>query len=137
RLETFAANIWDYWERNLDPDLFVDRTLSGRVKGKVVVITGGSSGIGRATAIKLAEAGAKVVIVARGEEGLAETKAEIERQGGKAWSYAVNLADMAACEAFVARVLKEHGGCDYLVNNAGRSIRRSVENSFDRLHDYE
>ncbi len=137
RLDAYAAQIWDYWERHLDPDLFIDHSLSGHVKGKVVVVTGGSSGIGRATAIKLAEAGAKVIIVARGEERLAETKAEIDKLGGKVWTYSVNLADMVACDAFVGQVLKEHGGCDYLINNAGRSIRRAVENAFDRFHDYE
>ena len=56
-LETYAPLLWDYWERHLDPDLFIDRTLSGRVKDKVIVITGASSGIGRATALKMAAAG--------------------------------------------------------------------------------
>ena len=69
------AKLWDYWERNLDPDLFIDRTLSGKVKDKVVVVTGASSGIGKATAIKLAEAGAKVILVARGEEKLRRDQA--------------------------------------------------------------
>ena len=137
RLETYAPKVWDYWERNLDPDLFIDRTLSGRVKGKVVVVTGSSSGIGRATALKLADAGAKVILVARGEEKLLETKAEIDRQGGKAWICTADVADLASCDALVARVTKEHGGCDFLVNNAGRSIRRGVINSFDRFHDFE
>ena len=137
RLDTYAAKLWDYWERNLDPDLFIDRSLAGRVKDKVVVVTGSSSGIGKATALKLAEAGAKVILVARGEEKLLETKAEIDREGGKAWIYTADVADLASCDALVARVLKEHGGCDYLVNNAGRSIRRGVVNSFDRFHDFE
>ncbi|MGE5090342.1 MAG: SDR family oxidoreductase [Candidatus Levyibacteriota bacterium] len=136
-LESYAPVLWDYWERHLDPDLFVDRSLSGRVKGKVAVVTGASSGIGHATALKLAEAGAKVVLVARGAEGLAETKREIEAIGGTAVAYAADLADLAACDALVQRVLKEQGGCDYLINNAGRSIRRGVVNSFDRFHDYE
>ena len=57
RLETYAAKLWDYWERNLDPDLFIDRSLAGRVKDKVVVVTGSSSGIGKATALKLAGRG--------------------------------------------------------------------------------
>jgi NAD(P)-dependent dehydrogenase (short-subunit alcohol dehydrogenase family) len=136
-VETYAAQLWDYWERNLDPDLFIDRTLSGRVKDKAVVVTGSSSGIGKATAIKLADAGAKVILVARGEEKLLETKREIEKAGGRAWIYTADVADMASCDALVARVLKEHGACDYLVNNAGRSIRRGVINSFDRFHDFE
>ncbi|HYR01366.1 MAG TPA: SDR family oxidoreductase [Casimicrobiaceae bacterium] len=137
QVESYAANLWDYWERNLDPDLFIDRSLSGRVKDRVVVVTGSSSGIGRATALKLADAGAKVILVARGEEKLVETKQEIEKAGGRAWIYPADISDMASCDALVARVLKEHGACDYLVNNAGRSIRRGVINSFDRFHDFE
>jgi NAD(P)-dependent dehydrogenase (short-subunit alcohol dehydrogenase family) len=136
-LESYAAKLWDYWERNLDPDLFVDRSLAGRVKDKVIVVTGSSSGIGKATALKLAGAGARVILVARGEEKLLETKTEIERAGGRAWIYAADIADLASCDALVQRVHKEHGGCDFLVNNAGRSIRRGVINSFDRFHDFE
>src|SRR5215510_12888855 len=94
RLETYAPKLWDYWERNLDPDLFIDRSLAGRVKDKVIVVTGGSSGIGKATALKLAEAGAKVILVARGEEKLLETKATIEAFGGKAWMYTADVSDM-------------------------------------------
>jgi NAD(P)-dependent dehydrogenase (short-subunit alcohol dehydrogenase family) len=137
QLESYAAKLWDYWERNLDPDLFIDRSLSGRVKDKVVVVTGSSSGIGRAAALKLAAAGAKVMLVARGEEKLLETKKEIEAAGGKAWTYACDLSDMAAADALVAAILKDHGACDYLINNAGRSIRRGIVNSFDRFHDFE
>jgi NAD(P)-dependent dehydrogenase (short-subunit alcohol dehydrogenase family) len=136
-LSSYAAKLWDYWERNLDPDLFIDRSLSGRVKGRVIVVTGASSGIGRATALKMAEAGAKVLLVARGEEKLVETKAEIEAAGGRCWMYTADVSDMASCDALVAKVLKDHGGCDYLVNNAGRSIRRGIINSFDRFHDFE
>jgi NAD(P)-dependent dehydrogenase (short-subunit alcohol dehydrogenase family) len=136
-LESYAAKIWDYWERNLDPDLFVDRSLAGKIKDKVVVVTGGSSGIGKATALKLAAAGAKVALVARGEEKLVETKQEIEAAGGKCWIYTADVSDFASCDALVARVLKEHGTCHYLINNAGRSIRRGVINSLDRFHDFE
>src|SRR5438067_1823646 len=136
-VESYAPKLWDYWERNLDPDLFIDRTLSGRVRDKVVVVTGSSSGIGKATALKLAEAGARVILVARGEEKLLETKQEIDKLGGKAFIYTADVSDLASCDALVARVLKQHGACDYLVNNAGRSIRRGVINSFDRFHDFE
>jgi NAD(P)-dependent dehydrogenase (short-subunit alcohol dehydrogenase family) len=136
-LETYAAKLWDYWERNLDPDLFIDRSLSGQVTDRVVVVTGASSGIGRATALKLAVAGAKVMLVARGEEKLLETKKEIDSAGGKAWIYTCDVSDMHSCDALVAKVLKDHGTCDYLVNNAGRSIRRGIINSFDRFHDFE
>ncbi|HEX7271219.1 MAG TPA: SDR family oxidoreductase [Casimicrobiaceae bacterium] len=136
-LETYAAKLWDYWERNLDPDLFIDRSLSGRVTDKIVVVTGASSGIGKATALKLASAGAKLMLVARTEEKLLETKKEIEAAGGRAWIYTCDISELASCDALVARVLKDHGACDYLVNNAGRSIRRGIINSFDRFHDFE
>jgi NAD(P)-dependent dehydrogenase (short-subunit alcohol dehydrogenase family) len=136
-LGSYAAKLWDYWERNLDPDLFIDRSLSGRIKDKVVVVTGASSGIGKATALKLASAGAKVMLVARGEEKLLDTKKEIEAAGGRSWIYSADVSDMASCDALVAKVLKDHGGCDYLINNAGRSIRRGVLNSLDRFHDFE
>ena len=136
-LEGYAWRIWDYWERHLDPDLFIDRTLRGHVANKVVVITGGSSGIGRASAIKVAEAGAKVIIVARGEEELFKTRDEINAAGGKCWAYTCDLTDLSSCDALVKTVLEEHKVVDILVNNAGRSIRRSVELSYDRFHDYE
>jgi NAD(P)-dependent dehydrogenase (short-subunit alcohol dehydrogenase family) len=136
-LESYAPKLWDYWERHLDPDLFIDHTLAGRVKDKVIVITGASSGIGKATAIKMAAAGARVILVARGEEKLVETKKEIDDAGGRCWMYTADVSDLASCDALVARVLKEHGACDFLVNNAGRSIRRGVINSFDRFHDFE
>jgi NAD(P)-dependent dehydrogenase (short-subunit alcohol dehydrogenase family) len=136
-LETYAGALWDYWERNLDPDLFIDRSLSGRIKGKVVVVTGASSGIGRATALKLAAAGAKVMLVARGEEKLLETKKEIDASGGRAWIYTCDVSETASCDALVAKVLKDHGSCEYLINNAGRSIRRGIINSLDRFHDFE
>ncbi len=136
-LESYAWRIWDYWERHLDPDLFVDRSLRGKVENKVVLITGGSSGIGKASAIKVAEAGAKVIIVARGEEELFRTRDEIKAAGGKCWAYTCDLTDMSSCDELVKTVLAEHKGVDILVNNAGRSIRRSIELSYDRFHDYE
>src|SRR5207344_1565040 len=97
-LDSYAAQIWDYWERHLDPDLFIDRSLSGRVKDKVIVVTGGSSGIGHATALKLADAGAKVVIVARDPEKLEATRKEIAATGGKCFTYSCDLADMTAID---------------------------------------
>ena len=136
-LESYAWRLWDYWERHLDPDLFIDRTLKGKVRNKVVVITGGSSGIGLATAQKVAEAGATTVIVARGQEELYKARDEMIASGGKVFAYTADLADMADCDRLLSTVLKEHGHVDILVNNAGRSIRRSVELSYDRFHDFE
>jgi NAD(P)-dependent dehydrogenase (short-subunit alcohol dehydrogenase family) len=137
RLDTYAYRLWDYWERNLDPDLFIDRTLGGRVRDKVVVVTGGSSGIGQATAHKLAEAGAKVIIVARDPEKLEATRKDIAAAGGRCYTYSCDLADMNAIDSLAKKVLADHKTVDFLVNNAGRSIRRAVINSIDRFHDFE
>lgn len=137
RLEDYAWRLWDYWERHLDPDLFIDRSLRGHVEGKVIVVTGGSSGIGRATALMMAKAGARVAIVARKRQKLAETVEEIRSEGGFAESYSADLSEPAACDAVIDRIESELGPVDVLVNNAGRSIRRSVALSYDRFHDYE
>lgn len=136
-LEDYAWRLWDYWERHLDPDLSLDRSLAGTVSGKVVLITGGSSGIGLAAAERCADAGAKVVIVARDPEKLEAARAQLAERGGKVFAYQCDIADYAACDEFARRVLADHGGVDVLVNNAGRSIRRSIDLSYDRFHDYE
>jgi NAD(P)-dependent dehydrogenase (short-subunit alcohol dehydrogenase family) len=136
-LEDYADRIWDYWERNLDPALSIDRTLRGQVAGKVVLITGGSSGIGLAATHKIAEAGAITIICGRDEEKLAEAKREIKDRGFDVITYAVDVASMEDCDRFVKLLIDNHGGVDVLVNNAGRSIRRGIESSFDRFHDYE
>jgi NAD(P)-dependent dehydrogenase (short-subunit alcohol dehydrogenase family) len=137
RLDDYAWRLWDYWERNLDPDLFIDRSLRGHVRGKVVVVTGGSSGIGHATAVMMARAGARVAIVARDESKLADTVREIEEEGGKVKSFSADLAEMEACDAVLEKIVAQMGPIDILVNNAGRSIRRGIAASYDRFHDFE
>ena len=137
KLDTYAWRLWDYWERHLDPDLFVDRSLKGRVRNKVVVITGGSSGIGLSTAQRVAEAGAVTIIVARGEAELYKARDDMKAKGGKVFAYTADLSDMADCDRLVKTVLEAHGHVDVLINNAGRSIRRSIELSYDRFHDFE
>jgi NAD(P)-dependent dehydrogenase (short-subunit alcohol dehydrogenase family) len=111
--------------------------LSQEVRGKVVVVTGASSGIGEDCAIKLASAGAIVILAARSPDKLAETVAKIQRNGGQAFAYACDISDLADCDSFCKTVLEKHGHVDILINNAGRSIRRSVQHSFDRFHDFE
>ena len=136
-LRSYAPVIWDYWERNLDPDLFVDRSLEGNVAGKIVLITGASSGIGKTSALHLAEAGAHVLLVARSAEKLEETAAEIAELKGIATIYQADVSDLEDCDRLVAAVLADHGFVDILINNAGRSIRRSLELSYERFHDFE
>ena len=139
-LHDYAWRLWDYWERHLDPALFVDRSLKGTVSGKVVLVTGGSSGIGLSAACRFAEAGAITIICARGEDKLAEAVKVIKDHAGKdaqVFSYSVDVANEASCAEFVKKLQDEHGGVDFLINNAGRSIRRAIESSYDRFHDFE
>ncbi|MGW5230094.1 SDR family NAD(P)-dependent oxidoreductase [Nocardia niigatensis] len=113
------------------------RTLADAVAGRIVLITGASSGIGRVAATKLGAAGATVLLVARRAGELEQAVAEIEAQGGRAVAYPCDLNDFDALDAMAAQVLADHGHVDILVNNAGRSIRRTLDQSYDRFHDYE
>ncbi|QPF75285.1 SDR family oxidoreductase [Roseateles sp. DAIF2] len=139
-LKDYAWRLWDYWERHLDPDLFIDRSLRGATAGKVVLVTGGSSGIGLAAAKKFAEAGAITVICARDEAKLAEAIKEIRAFAGakaQVHSYSADIASEQSCAEMIAWLSEQFGGVDFLINNAGRSIRRAIESSYDRFHDYE
>jgi NAD(P)-dependent dehydrogenase (short-subunit alcohol dehydrogenase family) len=137
RLADYAPAIWDYWERNLDPDLHLGANLSNHLEGKVVLLTGASSGIGLATAQRLAPTGARLLLVARDIEKLEQARAQIESAGGRASIYSCNLSDEQAIASLIERVKQEHGNVDVLINNAGRSIRRKVIDAEDRLHDFQ
>ena len=136
-LDDYAWKLWDYWERHLDPDLHKDRSLEGAVSGRTVLITGASSGIGRAAALKVAEAGGVPLLVARSLDKLELLKDEIEAAGGSAYAYSADLTDFDSIDDLVSRVLADHASVDVLINNAGRSIRRSLALSYDRFHDFE
>jgi NAD(P)-dependent dehydrogenase (short-subunit alcohol dehydrogenase family) len=124
-----------YWRNLLDA--VQGRTLKDAVEGKTVLITGGSSGIGAAVAAKIAEAGGEVVLVARTKEKLDEVADDIRAGGGTAHVYPCDLSDTDAIAAMADKVIADLGGVDILINNAGRSIRRSLELSYDRIHDYQ
>jgi short-subunit dehydrogenase len=136
-LEDYAWRLWDYWERCLDPQRRGAASLAASVRGKRVLITGGSAGIGRATALKLAAAGAHVIIVARDAAKLVAVAGEIHAQGGQVDTYSCDIGDPQACDRFIAQLLADHGRIDVLINNAGRSIRRAIDKTYDRAHDYE
>ncbi len=112
-------------------------SLEGAVAGRTVLITGASSGIGKSTALKIGEAGGIVLLVARTEEKLQEVADEIEDQGGIAYVHPCNLADVDDIDRMAQEVLEEHEAVDILINNAGKSIRRSLDRSYDRFHDFQ
>lgn len=117
----------------------MDRVIPGRspLAGRTVLITGASSGIGEATAYAVARRGATVLLVARRPEELERVRHAITAEGGSASAHVADLTDGDAIDALVESALAHHGAVDYLVNNAGRSIRRSLELSHDRAHDFE
>ncbi len=136
-LHDYAGRLWDYWEREMDPGHARGRTLKEELGGKHVMITGASSGIGHAAALKIAAAGGVPLLVARNVEKLEEVRAEIVAAGGTAYVYAADISDMESVERLLERVLADHRNVDALINNAGRSIRRSIALSYDRFHDFE
>ncbi|HET9093643.1 MAG TPA: SDR family oxidoreductase [Solirubrobacteraceae bacterium] len=136
-LESYADRLWEYWRRHLDPRLAHHSSVASAVAGRTILITGASSGIGRATALRLARDGATVLLVARGVDQLEDTCAAITADGGSAYMYPADIADPESVDALLAQVQAEHPRIDVLVNNAGRSIRRSIALSYDRFHDFE
>ena len=134
---SYAPKLWRYWAEQLDPDRARRDDPRGPLVGRHVIITGASSGIGRASAIAVARRGATVFALARNGEALDELVEEIRADGGQAHAFACDITDSASVEHTVKDILGRFDHVDYLVNNAGRSIRRSVVNSTDRLHDYE
>jgi NAD(P)-dependent dehydrogenase (short-subunit alcohol dehydrogenase family) len=105
--------------------------------GRHVVITGASSGIGRAAALSVADKGGVVFLLARRADELAAVVAEIVDAGGQAYGYPCDVTDSESVDSAVKAILDQHGHVDMLVNNAGRSIRRAIHRSTDRLHDFE
>lgn len=135
--DSYAERLWQYWAENLDPNRGRPGDSGDALDGRVVLITGASSGIGLATAHAVAQRGATVLMVARGVDDLQAAAEAVRAEGGVAHAYPCDITDSDGVEDLVAAVLADHGHVDYLVNNAGRSIRRSVVNSTDRMHDFE
>ena len=136
-LREYAPRLWDYWEREMEPATGRGRTLHEALNGRHVMITGASSGIGRSAALKVAAAGGVPLLVARNVDKLEEVRAEIVAGGGTAYVYAADISDVESVERLLERVLADHRNVDMLVNNAGRSIRRSIALSYNRFHDFE
>lgn len=111
--------------------------LAAQLGGKHILITGASFGIGEATAYQLAAAGAVVLLVARSEKKLNQIVNEIRSTGGRAHAYPADLTDMAAVDHLVRAIEQDLGHVDVVVNNAGKSMRKSISLSYDRFHDFE
>jgi NAD(P)-dependent dehydrogenase (short-subunit alcohol dehydrogenase family) len=137
RLNTYAGRLWNYWEQHLNPQYLKPQYLQDVVKGKTVLITGGSEGIGREVAENCAKAGAKVIVVARTKSKLDAAVEEMCSAGGDVVGYSCDLTDLDACDNMIDDVIKDHDFVDILINNAGRSIRRSLSLTYDRFHDFE
>jgi thioester reductase-like protein len=136
-LAEYAPTLWRYWEEHLDPARARRPRPGGPLAGRRVVITGASSGIGRATAVTVAQAGGVPLLVARRTDALEEVRSAIERAGGQAHVYSCDITQGESVDTLVKQLLTDHESVDMLVNNAGRSIRRSVRLSYERMHDYE
>ncbi len=136
-LESYARTLWGYWEENLDESTGRDSRTRAALAGKHVVITGASSGIGQVTALKVAQAGGIPVLVARGKDKLEDTKSTIEMRGGTAYVFPCDLSDLESIDRLCEAIGTEVPSVDFVVNNAGRSIRRSLRLSTDRFHDFE
>lgn len=112
-------------------------SLRRAVEGKVVLVTGASFGIGEALAHRLGVAGARVLLAARSEAQLQSVRERIAVSGGEAHCYPVDLREPGQVDALGTRILQDHGYVDVVVHNAGKSIRRSLYLSLDRVHDFE
>lgn len=136
-LEEYASVLWHYWDQHLNEERINEDSLAKKIKDKVVLITGAASGIGLATAMRLSTSGAHLVLFDRDEENLAEVAKAIRSEGGKVSTWNVDLTSEQQCNNAMIAVNETLGGVDVLINNAGRSIRRAINNSYDRFHDFE
>src|ERR1700678_4410685 len=119
------------------PFLWFSRAkLHKRLAGKTVLITGASYGIGECLAECLADTKAHLLLVARTADKLLEVKQKVEAKGGRAEVFPCDLTDATAVQALLQQLLQLPNGIDLVVNNAGKSIRRSIFDSIDRLHDF-
>ncbi|WP_414430418.1 SDR family NAD(P)-dependent oxidoreductase [Alcanivorax sp. IL3] len=137
RIGPYISRFRNHWAWNAKSLLTPRQALHDRVQGKVVLLTGASSGIGEGVAEKLADAGATLLLVARNAEKLEAIASKIKKRGGKACIYPGDLTDLEECDRICQQALADHGRVDILINNAGRSIRRSIKFTVNRFHDYE
>jgi short-subunit dehydrogenase len=136
-LQSYAKTLYRYYEDHLDPMKQRPARYRRVLAGKVVLVTGASRGIGLVVAEMAAQAGAKVLLVARDASKLGEAVGRIREAGGDAEAHVADLSSFDEVDELAAAVLAQHGGVDVLIHNAARSIRRPIVASIDRFHDYE
>lgn len=136
-LETYAAALWDYWEQHLDTTTASDVDLRDALHGRTVVIAGAGSGIGKATALKVSQAGGTCVLVARDERGLIDTQDEIENGGGLAHSYPCDLSDLNAIDALTEQITAKHHTVDLVISDASGSTYHHVQSAPGSFHEFE
>jgi thioester reductase-like protein/NADP-dependent 3-hydroxy acid dehydrogenase YdfG len=136
-LKSYAAAIWDYWEVHLDSTAARDVALREALQERKVVITGATSSVGRATALKLAQAGGTSVLVGGSTGDLDEISAEVEETGGATFAFAGDLADLDAIDALSERVVDEHPAIDIVVSLAGYSTTAPLPVASSGFSDLE
>lgn len=128
---------YSFWENLLFPPVYLNKNkLRTKLDGKTILITGASFGIGEKSAYILAEMNVHLILVARTEEKLLTMKQEIEKKAAKVSIIKADLRNPEEIKGLLAFIHQLPDGLDLLVSNAGLSIRRSINNSLDRYHDF-
>lgn len=127
-----------FWKRIVYPPVSVnDNQLSAAFAGKWVIITGATSGIGEALALKLIHAGAKLYLISRNEEKLMSLCRQAEDNGCEACYVSIDLRQREQLDALCIQLRDRFPAVSYFFCNAGKSINRSISDSIDRMHDYD
>jgi len=130
-------NKYSLWEKLLFPSTYLnEKKLSSKLKGKTILITGASFGIGEELAYLLADIDIHLILVARTEEKLLMMKGEIEMKTAKVSIFRADLRNSDEIEQLLTFIHQLPDGLDLLVSNAGLSIKRSINDSLDRYHDF-
>jgi short-subunit dehydrogenase len=134
----FSKNNYNFLESIIFLPTWLNQTkLENAVRGKTILITGATFGIGEKLSYQLAKTDANLILVARTEEKLDQIKREIEANGGKVAIFPTDLTDIKSVENLLAKLNNLPNGVDIVINNAGKSILRSIKDSLDRFHDFQ
>jgi short-subunit dehydrogenase len=134
----FSKNNYNFLESIIFLPTWLNQTkLENIVRGKTILITGATFGIGEKLSYQLAKTDVTLILVARTEEKLNQIKLEIEANGGKVMIFPTDLTDIKSVENLLVELNNLPNGVDIVINNAGKSILRSIKDSLDRFHDFQ